>query len=490
MFDKLINSIENIGISSIARITDLWRGAKSDSLIDYTRTSRVEPIVLIDADCMYSDALPELQQSLLSIFAGYYLQAVAISTTVGKIDVMRHLDKLNPNRSPIDSAAQSAGWLLAQESYRYRLPAYGDPRIALEASDLGLNDPNIKGPGVGSPTSSTYTPKEARDNYENEVSLRIREAITKEETLELAKADSKQKQENWVRERVDKLAKAGFDRMDADKTARAISEKFIEDKKQYGEKKALDNAKFDLEKKGYKLRKKEFDAKMSASEFGVGKDTLSTIKDLSNLSVGKLFAVEITDGLHKASIPIAIRLIASSIPSVSLAHIITRDIEDKSAKERYHAWKSGRLEFIKDLVLCQDLIDAHRKNLMADSDNIYSNIIKRNRNNQIATIVSGNPSVATASNMVIMSNTTAAEIELKINGKLSNFSTREKLFKPTSMMIMVILDKDWDRCTFYHRGIAERTEVSLRDMKASNKGDGVNVSEVLKAYQMSSAPSL
>ena len=363
----MYGQLSDIGLSAIRKITDLWSGAKADSLIDYTRNLRVEPITLIDSDLLYHDGLPEVMQSLQSLFAGYYLQAVAVSTTVGKISVMRHLDKLNPNRKPLDSAADTAGWLLATESYKHRLPRPNDLRVALEAADGSAQRP---------------------------------------------------------------------------------------------------------------------------SNFGSGRDTMSTLKELTNLSVGKMLSVEITDGLHHATIPISIRLMASSIPTQSLVHILSVGNEDKSAKERYHAWKAGRLEFIKDLVFCQDLIDAHRKNLIADKDGLYANILKRHRGNQISTMVSGNPSVATASNLAVLSSDTVSQLELKINGKFKDFRTREKVFKETYMMIVAVVDKEWDRVTFYHRGISEATEVGMRDLKVANKGSGPDVSDILKAYQIGSNPSL
>lgn len=370
----MYGQLADIGLSAIRKITDLWSGAKADSLIDYTRNLRVEPIVLIDTDCMYLDSLPEVMQSMQSIFAGYYLQAIAISTNVGKIEVMRHLDKLNPNRNPVDSAADSAGWLLAAESYKHRLPTPSDKRIALESAG--------RQPGL-----------EAVDEQTEHASL-------------------------W------------------------------------------------------------------------GRDTAKDLKELANLSVGKMLNVEITDGLHRATIPISIRLMASSLPSTKLVHILSVGNEDKSVKERYHAWRAGRIEFIKDLIFCQDLIDAHRKNLMADKDGIYANILKRNRGNQLSTLVSGNPSVATASNLVVISNESAMQLELKINGKLDDFRTREKVFKETSLMIMAVIDKQWERVTFFHRGINHATEVGMRDLKVANKGSGPDVSDILKAYQLGNSPSL
>ncbi len=363
----MYNALSDIGLGTIRKIADLWAGAKSDSLIDYTQVARVEPIVLIDTDCMYVESLPDIMQSNLSIFAGYYMQAFNISATVGKIEVTRHLDKLNPSRNPVNSAADSAGWLLAQESYKHRLPMPGN-QLAMEGEQTDL-------------------------------------AEARSETIN-------------------------------------------------------------------------------------GRDTTKELKELSNLSVGKMLSVELTDGLHKATITVAVRLMASSLPSSNLVHILSLGSEDTSAKERYHGWKSGRLEFIRDLVFCQDLIDAHRKNLMADKDGIYTTLLKRQRANQLSTIVSANPSVATASNIVVLSSETAKQLEMQINGKLADFKTREKVFKTTYIMIMVIIDKQFDRVTYYHRGINMPTEVSVRDIKAANKGAGPDVSDILRAYQVGNSPSL
>lgn len=455
--------IGDIGLSTIRKITDLWAGAKSDSLIDYTQVARVEPIVLIDTDCLYLDALPEVQQSLLSIFAGYYLQAVAISTSVGKIEVMRHLDKLNPRRNPGDSAANSMGWLLAQESYRHGLP-FIDKMVALEANHDYASMTDVE-----------------RDAMKIAIS---------EDSYLLNKDKLTNDKEQWGKTYAETLIKNGFDRSEALKQSKLAADKFQHDKEKYGEEKALANLKFDLEKQGLDLRKQEREDRLTASEIGFGRDTMKDLKELANLSVGKMFSVEITDGLHKASIMVAIRLMASSLPTSSLIHILSIGSQDNTVKERYHAWKAGRLEFIKDLCFCQDLIDAHRKNLMADKDGIYSNLIKRARGNQISTLVSGNPSVATASNLVIMSNTTAEQLEIQLNGKLSNFKTREKMMKDTYLMIFCIVDKEWDRVTFYHRGISQPTEVGLRDLKSANKGSGPDVSDILSAYRVGNNPSI
>jgi len=464
----MYGQLADIGLSAIRKITDLWSGAKADSLIDYTRVARVEPIVLIDNDCLYLESLPEVMQSLQSIFSGYYLQAIAISTNVGKVEVMRHLDKLNPNRKPLDSALDSAGWLLAQESYRHRLPRPNDARLALEAL----------------PEYEKYDMARERHQWGRD-----------RNNLDFIRDNREAQIDAFNRQTVQN--KARLDQATFDQRVAEAQRQYDQNVAQFGHQKAMDLAKQDLAKQGLALNEKQFklqqqdrEDRLSAHEISIGRDTLQTIKELSNLSVGKMLSVEITDGLHRASIPVSIRLIASAIPSQNIVHILSIGNEDTSVKERYHAWKSGRLEFVRDLIFCQDLIDAHRKNLMADKDGIYANLIKRHRGNQVSTLVSGNPSVATASNSVVVSSDTASQLELKINGRLKDFKTREKLFKDTYVMIMAVIDKQWERVTFYHRGIDMHTEVGMRDLKIANKGSGPDVSDILKAYQMGNAPSL
>lgn len=457
-----------IGINSIRKAVSFLTAAKADSLVDYTQVARVEPICMISADCLYLESLPAVQQSALSLFAGYYLQAVAISATVGKVSVFKTLDKINPNRSPSGAVIDGADtWLLAQESYKHRLPYYGDPRnqkdiVALEAmsrDEIAEQDLQLKYQTYELNNDKFYHDKHMK---EDDVKRRILEADRTYE-MNLKKFDADRANE-LRREQLEK------DKIFYAKYRDRVSDKFNQDR-------------FDFEKKRH-------NDEMGRSNIGFGKDTIKTLSELADLSVGKIFNVEITDGMHQMTLPVSIRLMASAIPSGPLAQILSMGSEDTSVKERYHGWKSGRLEFIRDIILCQDLIDQHRKNLMDDKSGIYNDILKRNRSNQLTTLLSGTPSVATASNIAIISTDVAEEIEASVNGRLKDFKTRQQIFKKTYLMILIVIDKQFDRVTFYHRGINHATELGVRDLKANNRGSGPDVSEILRAYQLGSAPSL
>lgn len=219
-----------------------------------------------------------------------------------------------------------------------------------------------------------------------------------------------------------------------------------------------------------------------------------------NLSIGKIWNVEFTSNGQKTNVPVTVRLLSAVIPTDRLTHILTHDANQLTdLKERYYAWRAGRLNFISDLLFCKDLLREKRKALMNDNDGVYSQIINRRLNNNLATLNTGKASLASASNMAVISSDTAKRIEQRLGGKLSTSTTREMLYGTTNardkltqasgLMILAIIDKFADRVTFYTEGISESTNLSLREIKSSNRSDGPDVSEILKAYQLGHAPS-
>lgn len=466
--------LSSIGLTSIKKALNFLHAAKTDSLIEYTQPARVEPIVMIGGDCLFTEALPLVQQSVLSLFAGYYLQAVAINASVGKISVHKTLDKLNPSRSASATVLSGSSWIMAQEAYRDRLPTFNDPRtkndqVAFEALDrdqianaqLELN-------------YKTFDLNESKYFYErglkeDDVKRRIVEADRNYE-LNLKKFDA---------ERADQLRREELERQKivADKD----KDSFLREQARIGNDNAAARLKIDQDR---------YNDDKSRSSLSFGKDTTRDLKELADLSVGKIFMVDIEDGLHRLQLPVSIRLMASSLPPKQLVHILSHDSKDTSVKERFHAWRSGRLEFWRDIVACSDLIDAHRDTIMKDKTGIYSDILKRNRTNQFAALLSGDPSIATASNIAIISDDTASQIEDEIGGRLHDFKTRQKIFAKTYLMFLVVIDKQYERVTFYHRGINQATELGVRDLKASQKGNGPDVSDILRAYTMGQNPRL
>lgn len=218
------------------------------------------------------------------------------------------------------------------------------------------------------------------------------------------------------------------------------------------------------------------------------KDSGRDIYADTNLVTGKMYDVTIREGNNSATVPIGIRLAVTSMPtSVMVAIMSIHNKLDYDFVERYHAWRAGRIQFIRDLILCKDLIDKQRNLLIKDKTGIYAEILARQNSNAKAGVLNGTPSLATASNLAIISSDTAEQIEVKLSGKLDRFNDRQAIFTTTNLMILMVIDKTWEQVTMYYRGINASTKLSVKDLKSSKK-DGADVNSILKAFIEGKAP--
>lgn len=403
------------------------------SLTDIAKLSRVEPLAVISKDCLTLDYLPDIMHSMLNIFIGYYLQAIAIGARVDSVKVIKTLDRLNPDRD-------ATGWLIASSlesmqdvatldmsQYEYRLPR----QFAMEAKGGkgGKNNNDDKGDLIEE-TSSTFNYKtigpEVNKNPGN-ASVRDPAKILSE-TANLA---------------VGKIINVEIG------TTRAQIEGSNTNKDQTWKKKNGD----------------------------------------TNPKNSKQFETKNTEVESTTSIPVMVRLSPSLLPTASIVKIMTSLSQDDTIVERFHAWRSGRISFIKDLILCQDMIEEHRKALINDEQGTYSEIMRRVNNSRKFGLLTQNPSLATASNLFVITHEVALQIEQKLGGKLSNARIRERAFDSTYAMIIAVIDTRYNRVIFYHRGVATATDVSISEIKASSKGKGPDIMDIFKAYQLGNAPS-
>ena len=225
------------------------------------------------------------------------------------------------------------------------------------------------------------------------------------------------------------------------------------------------------------------------------KEGAAQLDDIVNLSVGRMINVKFgyttkpTDEKprgedHSCTIPINIRLMASTIPNRAIIGVLAHQTEDTGLVERYHAWRSGRISFIKDLIFAQDLIDEHKRASISDDSRTLQTIASRVAAHKTFGLLTQNPSLATASNIFVISEEVARELESKLGGKLSNAATRNKAFENTYAMLIVVVDREWNRVTFYTRGCAEATDLSLKEIKNKSGSKGPDLMDMMKAMNM------
>lgn len=361
-----------LGSLSMAKIqTAIRNGQSTKSLVDLARPARVEPMVIVDKALEDQPYMTDVMKFALTTFTGYYLQAVSMVIGVGRIDTLKVLDSLNPNRSIGGGARNLKEAVFAAESYEHGLPSMEAFEQPMERQDLLVSIEAVAGKSLS----------------------------TDDETIK----------------------------------------RFYE---------------------------------------------------VDNLAVGKLVNVELKDGDQSAKIPVMIRLVPTTVPSNVLTHIFTANAKNTSFKERYHLWRAGQISLVRDLMFSVDMIDEHRKTLINDTSNVYMTMADRRRNNVVKAVGSQSPSMADASNIAVVTKETAKEMARNLYGKIDSLGVRKKIFEASYLMLLIVVDEQWERVTIYHRGIDQPTEVSLREIKGSEKGKGPDITEILRAYQLGSSPTI
>lgn len=230
------------------------------------------------------------------------------------------------------------------------------------------------------------------------------------------------------------------------------------------------------------------DKENSKSGLSVSDDSVKKLYEVENLAVGKLVNVELKDNENSAKLPVLIRLIPTKVAPDVLTHIFTTQSKNSSWKERYHLWRAGQIRLVRDLIFSVDMVDEHRKTLINDTSNVYATITDRRRANSVKSIMTDAPSMADASNIAIISKETARDIAGAMHGKIDSVKIRKQLFDTTYLILLIVVDEQWERVTMYHRGLSAPTEMSFREIKSSEKGKGPDITEILKAYQLGSTP--
>lgn len=332
--------------------SDALRDATSQSLIEYTREARVEPLILIDDSIAQEPYMKDLCDVVMTMFGGYYLQAIAMMTDIGGVSVRQRLDRLSPNRSLVNTTISTA---IGVEDFTHALPSFSPKNVSVE---------NQK------PTDTA----------------------------------------------------------------------------------------------------------------------MSRLRSNENLATGRLVDVKIVVENNNYVMPIMFRLVPLTASPNIIVDTFSINSRKETFKERWHRWKAGELSLIGDLILLNDMVKKHRNNLINDKSGFYAETTRRRRGNTLSALISGNPSIATASNTVVMSLRTAKRLELAIAGQLNHFATRQQVFDLTGLMFMVIVDPDREWITIYHRSIKTPTEVSIREIKQRGDKD-LDMKEILQAFMDNKAPS-
>lgn len=418
-------------IDFLKQYPKLARAATSNSMTQYTKSTRSEPITMIDTSISNMEELPDLMMTLTSIYAAMYAQSfsIAINQEIGNIKVLQTLDQINPNRSKMEGVlALASGLSTGLESNHLMLPDYKnlgkkqESVISFEAVKVKGGTRNTWGAVTnGLDTSEVKVDEDGKPIYVD------------------SKGNTKDKDNNPIT-----AANGTVVRVDSNR-------------------------------KGP----------------GHSTDIESITKFMTNLSTGILFEVTVEADGRKVSIPISVRLLANQMSPSIMTSLFTAAVKNRTAKERYHEWRAGGLALWNDVILCKDIARENRRNLIKDTSGMYSEVLRRKSSNQITGALSGNPSISQISNILIVSDETVALFERESGKKLKAPGVRDLIFNNTQTLILAVVNRNRETVTLYYHDISVPTTVTFRDLKGTGgKGGGPDVMEIIKAFQMGNGINL
>lgn len=217
--------------------------------------------------------------------------------------------------------------------------------------------------------------------------------------------------------------------------------------------------------------------------------------DKLGLTVGKVIEVSFfpsneNDGEgQKVRVPVVVKLDTMIMPSDAVQRILTANAEEITFGPRLKEALNGRIDFFKDFLLTQDLIKSQKRALIKDPTNYYSTLLKRVNNSKMYSALSGNISMAGISSIYVLSEEDEEQIQRKIGGRLTNEKTRDIVFDNTSAMLIVVIDKEWERVSIYVREMKGFSQASFDSFRGATDKGSTMIADMLKGFTMNNPPS-
>jgi len=234
------------------------------------------------------------------------------------------------------------------------------------------------------------------------------------------------------------------------------------------------------EDKAKEDKAKEEEVKKQSVAFAT--NTAKAIQDVSDLSIGQVIDVNVTNGKQSMVLPIQIRLKTIGMEPVSLAELLALGGEDNSLDARWMRMRVGDLTGWRNLVFQTDRVDRYRRAAVADKSGYLRKAVARDNKALMATALTGEPSVGAASSIAVISKETAREAEELMNGRLSDFATRQSIFDQGLMLLLFVVDADHETVTIYTRDIDNSATYAIRDVKSSSSDSKSDLTDIMRSY--------
>lgn len=494
---------------------------KEHSLSEVSSAANIEPRIIIEENLKTHPQMSAFMMTLSNVFMGYYLQSLQLTGNVDAATPMGILDRLNPNRGdvfdPKKFGLEEHQYLLKNSytlpNFKRKLPKWvateafkpvaGAADFVIEKYLKALEEEGTPAEEINALREmfARYTSAEQQARNPDDIRA-AKEAVEQQErliaelqsqinTVEEASLHRKTEELKDLKAQRDALqnrtGEDGYDKVQVDKELDELNKKIAEK-----EASLLNNTstelkrQLDVAKEQLAQLKANMPQGPKVSQQAMSQ-ALKGLNDANNLAVGRWIQVTLTLQGHQVEIPVALRMRPMFAATIIMRELIAYGDIKESWSERWLRFKAGELSF-KDWLLQSDRIRHQKKLVTLDKNGILMDMIKRRSKNFEAAVKSGQPSLGGAAAMFIVSKDTMDYVQSVTGHNFDNEEIRELFFAANSAMMVVVVDDRWDRVTTYTRGVSVGSDYSIRDFAKFGKGDGPDIMEIFKAYQMGSAP--
>lgn len=190
---------------------------------------------------------------------------------------------------------------------------------------------------------------------------------------------------------------------------------------------------------------------------------------------------------HTIVIRIGVHLIPYFLTSTQMTTLL--DLSNPlGTRLRWKKVLAGEISFFWDFILCFDLIDQYKKALQHDKEHQLHDILNSDNYKRIRTyaqeLSKTEPhSNNMASSILIIDAQTMKNITNSSDLDLNNFASREKFFKQTMSLMLVVVDDMYNNVKIYYNALKMYTTCTYSMLnRVGQKSDNYDLKDILTAF--------
>lgn len=191
----------------------------------------------------------------------------------------------------------------------------------------------------------------------------------------------------------------------------------------------------------------------------------------SNAVVGKILTIDFDNGKRVMPINVNVRYDIIETPAPLIVDYLSTGSPDKSFAVRLRQLRAGKIKFWSDFIFATDLLEQQKKLMLMDKNGVIKSIIERRGKGLVNSASGGGRNYGISSNCLIVSSSTMKQAEGILKGNIDNERVRNNIFSELSLLLLIVVDKEYERFTFYFRNKPHPTTVSLKVLKSGLTSD-------------------